>query len=190
MRDAREQYLSAWQVFVALAESAPPALWDAPTPCADWTVQSLVGHVVDGARQVQAMLTGENPPVPLTQPEDLDRLAGTDPGAVAQQAADSVESALSGLPAGSLVRTPGGELPLQQVLAMALIEPVIHGWDLAVATAQPVTFDEDTVAALLAGVQQLGDQLAATGMYAPARFVADQAPLLERLMAALGRAAG
>jgi len=65
------------------------------------------------------------------------------------------------------------------VLAVALIEPVTHGWDLALATAQRVTFEEDTVAALLAGVQQLGDQLAATGMDAPARCVADQVPPFE-----------
>lgn len=76
---------------------------------------------------------------------------------------------------------------MQQVLTMALIEPVTHGWDLAVATGQPVTFAEDAVITLLAGVQQLGDQLAETGMYAPARPVSDQAPPLERLMAALGR---
>jgi uncharacterized protein (TIGR03086 family) len=190
MTDACEQYLAAWRVFVELAHGVPAGRWDAPTPCTDWTVRALIGHVLDGAHQVQAMTGGQDPVPPIQQPLELARLAGPDPAAAAHRAVADLQVALDGLPADTLLHTRAGELPLQQVLGMALIEPVGHGWDLATATGQQATFDADAVTALLAGVQQLGGQLAATGMYRPATIVDEQDPPLERLMAALGRTTG
>lgn len=190
MTDAREQYLAAWRVFAELAHSVPAGQWDAPTPCAEWTVRALIGHVLDGAHQVQAMAGGQDPVPPIQQPQDLTQLTGPDPAAAVHRAVADLEVALGGLPADTVVHTRAGELPLQQMLGMALIEPVAHGWDLATATGQQATFDAEAVTALLAGVQQLGGQLAATGMYRPATIVDEQAPPLKRLMAALGRTTG
>lgn len=190
MNDPAGQYLEAWRAFAVLTDGVAVSSWDAPTPCSEWTVRQLVGHVVDGADQVRAMLTGEPALAPLNGPAELARRAGADPAAAVRQEVDALSAALTTVgqsPHGGTVRTAAGDLPLQQVLLMALIEPVTHGWDLAVATGQSVTVDDDAVGALLAGVEQLGGQLALTGMYAPARPVADQAPPLQRLMAALGR---
>jgi uncharacterized protein (TIGR03086 family) len=81
---------------------------------------------------------------------------------------------------------------MSQLFAVAVIEPVVHAWDLATATAtgQRVVLDERTVEALLVGAEQLGGQLAATGMYSAAVPVPADAPPLRRLLAALGRRAG
>lgn len=114
-------------------------------------------------------------------------VAGQDPAAALQAAAAQVRSTLTTLDPLRVVETPRGPLPVEQLLAMALIEPVVHGWDLAVATGQPGTLDLELTVALLPGVQQLGGQLAATGMYAQALPVADGATQAERLLAALGR---
>ena len=77
--------------------------------------------------------------------------------------------------------------PSSSSSAIALVEPVVHTWDLATATGRPVDLDPDPVRALLHGVLALGGQLQATGMYAPAVPVADDAPAKDRLLAALGR---
>ena len=86
-----------------------------------------------------------------------------------------------------MVDTPRGAFPVERVLAMALVEPVIHGWDLAVATGHPWHLDDDSVRILLTGVEQMGGRLAATGMYAPALPVPATADPAQRLLAALGR---
>jgi uncharacterized protein (TIGR03086 family) len=183
----QEQYLEAWRVFTGLADNVPASQWIASTPCAEWTVRALIGHVIDGGRQVQAMALGQTPLTPVMQPEEMAQVAGPNPAATTYATAMSLESALAGLPVDVVVRTPAGEMPLQQMLGMALIEPVAHGWDLASATGQRAPFDEGSVTTLLAGVHQLGGQLAASGMYQRATSVDQQAPQLERLMAALGR---
>jgi hypothetical protein len=95
--------------------------------------------------------------VPVTAPVHLDQCAGTEPGAPAQSAADSIVSL------AELFDT---------------------------ATGRRVVLDERTVEALLVGVEQLGGQLAATGMYSAAVPVPADASPLRRLLAALGRRAG
>ncbi len=101
-----------------------------------------------------------------------------------------MRATLAGLDPAVMAETPRGPLPVEQLLSMAVVEPFVHGWDLAVATGQHVTLDPELTATLLPGVQQLGGQLAATGMYAPARYVPDDAPDAQRLLAALGRPVG
>lgn len=161
--------------------------WGRRSPCPAWTARQLAGHLVDGHRQVQALLDGQETVTPTTDPSRLSRLAGQDPARALQAAAAHVRSTLTGLDPLRVVETPRGPLPVEQLLAMALIEPVVHGWDLAVATGQPGTLDSELTAALLPGVQQLGGELAASGMYSQALPVADGATQAEQLLAALGR---
>lgn len=187
MTDVRERYLDAWRVVVDLADRVPSQRWDAGTPCERWNSRQLVGHLVDGAGQVQAMLGGRDVPAPVGDPLQLARLAGPDPAAALRGAAHAVAAALAELDDEVTVCTPRGALPLPQVLGMAMIEPVGHGWDLAVASGQRVRFAEEAVAGLLTGVQRLGGQLAASGMYAPATVSPATALPLDRLASALGR---
>ena len=44
----------------ALLSDIPEAAWDAPTPCADWTVRDLVDHVVNLPAQFATMASGES----------------------------------------------------------------------------------------------------------------------------------
>lgn len=187
MSTTMEQYLQAWTRLARLADAVPEPAWDAPSPCADWTARQLAGHLVDGARQVQALLRRRPPLVPVTDPTALAGLAGDNPRAALRDAAGTVKETVADLDPDHPISTPHGPLPAEQVLAMALIEPVVHAWDLARATKQPVVLDDEAVATLLVGVEQVGDQLAATGMYANALRVPDHAPPTERLLAALGR---
>lgn len=124
---------------------------------------------------------------PTVDPVALSQLAGQDPAGAVREVAAQVRSALTGLDPLRVVESGRGPLPVEQLLAMALIEPAVHGWDLAVATGQPATLDPDLTEALLPGVLQLGGQLAATGMYAHALPVVDGASDGERLLAALDR---
>lgn len=189
MNQAIEQYQRAWTLLERTAGAASPAWWDRPSPCGSWTARQLAGHLVDGHHQVQALLAGTGPLFPTTDPVALAALAGENPATALQGAAGQVGELLAGLDPGAVVATPRGPLAVEQLLGMAVIEPFIHGWDVAVATGQPGALDADLTGALLPGVLQLGGQLAATGMYGPALPVPDDAPADRRLLAALGRQA-
>jgi uncharacterized protein (TIGR03086 family) len=94
---------------------------------------------------------------------------------------------LDGAAPGAAVATPLGPRTVEQLLGIALVEPVVHTWDLATATGGPADLDPDAVRALLPGVLALGGQLQATGTYGPPVPVPDDAPAQDRLLAALGR---
>jgi uncharacterized protein (TIGR03086 family) len=188
--DAVARYLRALDRLGTVVDAVPAQRWDAPTPCPGWSARQLLGHLVDGQHQVLAMLAGEGPRAPVPEPEALGALAGPDPAGSwrrAHQAVVAVVAALSGAASGAGVATPLGPRTVEQLLGIALVEPVVHTWDLATATGRPADLDPDAVQALLPGVLALGGQLAATGMYAAPVPVPDDAPAQDRLLAALGR---
>ncbi len=185
--DAVARYLRALDRLGTVVDAVPAQRWDAPTPCPGWSARQLLGHLVDGQHQVLAMLAGEGPRAPVPEPEALGALAGPDPAGSWRRAHQAVVAALSGAASGAGVATPLGPRTVEQLLGIALVEPVVHTWDLATATGRPADLDPDVVRALLPGVLALGGQLAATGMYAAPVPVPDDAPAQDRLLAALGR---
>jgi uncharacterized protein (TIGR03086 family) len=70
---------------------------------------------------------------------------------------------------------------------IALTEVVIHGWDLARATGQPYDTDPRAVDAILPNVEQTAAEGPVEGLFGPAVPVADDAPVLERVIALSGR---
>jgi len=187
MSRALEDYRRAWRRVESVAASASRSAWKRPSPCAEWTAHQVAGHLIDGQRQVQALIEGATRIVGQSDPAALAELADGDPAAALHESARAVEVSLRNLSPEASVSTARGLLRVEQVLAIALIEPVIHAWDLAVATGQPETLDACMVATLLRGVEQVGNELVATGMYAPALPVPQGATETERLLAALGR---
>jgi uncharacterized protein (TIGR03086 family) len=63
----------------------------------------------------------------------------------------------------------------------------MHTWDLAKATGQPVALDEDTCAALLAGMEPMDEVLRQSGQYGPRVPVPADADVQTRLLAFVGR---
>jgi uncharacterized protein (TIGR03086 family) len=185
--DAVARYLRALDRLGAVVGAVPAQRWDAPTPCPGWSARQLLGHLVDGQGQVLAMLAGEGPRAPATGPEALGSLAGPDPAGSWRRAHRAAAAALSRAVPGAVLATPLGPRTVEQLLGTALVEPVVHTWDLATATGRPADLDPDAVSALLPGVLALGGQLQASGMYAPPLPVPDDAPAQDRLLATLGR---
>lgn len=159
----------------------------APTPCADISVAALLHHLVtltvafrDAAEKVP-----QNPgPYPDADhlpadwrdrlPQQLDELA----------AAWREPSAWEGA-----TEIAGMTMPGPTVAVVALNEVLIHGWDLAAATAQEYSADGPSARACL----DFGLEIAAStpemrdGMYGPVVPVPEEAPLLDRLLGQTGR---
>ncbi|MEU6662726.1 TIGR03086 family metal-binding protein [Streptomyces sp. NPDC046821] len=158
-----------------------------PTPCPDYAVRHLLGHIVgltvafrDAARKDLGPTTDTNPEASLPDITDgwrddltkaLDELAEAwrDP------------QAWQGMTRAGGVDLPGGVAAL-----VALDELVIHAWDLARATGQEYAPDEAALQAAHAFLVQ-----SATGprpdIFGPVVPVPDSAPLLDQAVGLSGR---
>jgi uncharacterized protein (TIGR03086 family) len=161
--------------------------WSAATPCAGWSVLSLVEHVVVGEHATVSMLDG------ATAKEALaNRVTVTPQSAAAQyrEVAAACEEAF-GAP-GALTRTVHhmvGDVPGEQVLGMRIGDNTVHAWDLARAIGSDETLDPALVAALWAQLQPMAPFIASIGVFGegPSGTVPEDADLQRRLLDLTGR---
>jgi uncharacterized protein (TIGR03086 family) len=148
-----------------------------PTPCPEMDVHALVDHLVGFAASFADRAEGVSP---ATDPTSVS--AGLRPReAYHEQAVRLVEAYSGDGPAE-------GAVPL----AIAVIETVCHGWDLAVATGQPTRYPDEAVEAALEAAQGFMkpefrgvDQSFGAEVPVPA-----SAPALDRLVGFMGRDPG
>ncbi len=156
--------------------------WSAPTPCTDWTVRDLVGHLMGMNLVFAALLRDQRPPE-----RGPDRL-GIDPAAAYEHSAVTMRTAFE--QPGVLARVyrgPLGAATGAERLKIRLYDLLAHGWDLAQATGQSPELPEDLAEHALSFARtQLATQSRA-GRFALAQPVPDDAPAIERLVAFLGR---
>jgi uncharacterized protein (TIGR03086 family) len=161
---------------------------DRPTPCPDYDVAALVDHIVGWVQAFEAgahLREFDRDPSAYSADE-----AGVDPVGDFRTAADSLVAAWREHGVDRQVRgTDGGETDGTMTFNMTLMEYTTHGWDLAVATDQPVPFTEAEAQAVL-------DRAEAT---LPARYrggempfgdivdIPATAPAIDRLVAFMGR---
>lgn len=161
----------------------------APTPCGDSRVADMLDHV-DSFSQAFRAAAVKKPLEPGGRsaadgsrlgmdwrtriPERLDALAGAwrDPDAWT-----------------GMTRAGGVDLPGAVAGVIALDEVIVHGWDIAVATGQPYSCDPALIEAALTFVRAevARNPNGSAGLFGPPVSVADDAPLLERLIGLTGR---
>jgi hypothetical protein len=61
--------------FAAKVAGVPDDRWDAPTPCADWSVRDLVRHVVDSHATFIALIDRELPTGPSVDEDPVEAFA-------------------------------------------------------------------------------------------------------------------
>ncbi len=84
-------------------------------------------------------------------------------------------------------RAGGVDFPGEVAGMVALTEVVVHGWDLARATGQPYGIDAATAEAVLPHVAQFAAGEPVEGLFGRAVPVADDAPVLDRIVGMTGR---
>jgi uncharacterized protein (TIGR03086 family) len=157
---------------------------DAPTPCANFTVRGVLGHMVGGAVQFAAAFRGETPPeVSADIAEDPDVVARTGTALSGLMAAIRSPGALD-----RAVAAPFGEMPGDAFARFVVLDGLVHGWDLATATQQ--TYEPS--AALVAAVNAFAHRAIAPAMrdgdtFADALEAPAGATSMERLASFTGR---
>ncbi|MDP9075544.1 MAG: TIGR03086 family metal-binding protein [Actinomycetota bacterium] len=114
---------------------------------------------------------------------------GDDPAADFRAAAASLVAGWEKYGRDRKVRVTSGELPGPMVFDMTVMEYLTHGWDLAVATGQPVRYTEQEASDTLARAEaMLPPEYRGDGMpFGHVVAIEADAPALNRLVAFLGR---
>lgn len=161
---------------------------DRPTPCEDRTVGQLVQHLVGLTLAFRAAADKDFGPYTDTPPDDggWPQVEAGWREALQQQVPALVEAWRADAAWTGMTRAGGIDLPGEIAARVALDEVVLHGWDLARATGQDYHLDDDIARACLAFVETF-DAAGTPGLFGPAVPAADDAPVLDRLVARAGR---
>ena len=182
--EAKERVRACGEMLAELVQRTERGQFDLPTPCSEWKVVDLLGHVTTGAHLFAASIRGEE--FEIGNPTDR---VGDDQAASFRAAIDSFGSAIDEADDFDvLISMPFGELPLSMVLEVFGFDVLLHCWDLARATSQnfdPPTEILDSVAAFAHGF--VNDGLRDAGAFRPEVSVEDDIPALDRLAAFCGR---
>jgi uncharacterized protein (TIGR03086 family) len=183
MTDIADRYRRLAAAFAAKIEAVPPDAWTSPTPCSDWDVRALVGHVVGVHGMMLGFIGRDASPGPDVEEDPAGAFASA--RADIETVLDDPELAATEYD-GALGRT-NIAATVDRFLDFDL---VVHGWDLARATGQDETIDDAEVARIWKDTEALGDNLRRSGVCGPEVPVADDAPLADRLLGRLGRDPG
>jgi uncharacterized protein (TIGR03086 family) len=122
-----------------LVEGVSQADWEKSTPCPDYTVKDLVGHMVGWSGSFDAAANGGTPNGDPAAYEVTDK-------SVAEFRL-AVTSIIGGWRDNGTEREVSligdSAMPAQMVFDMTLMEYLAHGWDLAIGSGQPVPYTED-----------------------------------------------
>ena len=152
-----------------------------PTPCAEYAVKDLIGHIDRVAVGFAAVARKEDPAGGGVDFGDgwRERLAERLDGLAAAWA-DPAAWEGTGPAAGT-------ELANEVWGRIAFTEVVVHGWDLARATGQPFTLPDATLEACWAHVSVFVPDAPIPELWSPPVPVPADAPLIDRIVAMTGR---
>lgn len=150
--DLRPQLSRAQQWVASLIAGVSPDQLANPTPCDDFDVRTLIGHLYTGARRTAAMAKGiDARTVPF-----VTELPDSDLGAGYRDLIEASRDAWAVADLSAPVTAPWGSAPGAVAIGRYLQEALTHGWDLAVATGQQAEADRDLAeAALVIGHEAL-----------------------------------
>ncbi|WP_327272369.1 TIGR03086 family metal-binding protein [Streptomyces sp. NBC_01224] len=155
-----------------------------PTPCDDYDVEALVNHIVGWLLVFEAGAQG--------RPHEADAAnhrCGADPAREFRAAAAGVVEGWEKYGFDRQVTVTGGKMPGESVFSMTVMEYLTHGWDLAVATGQPIPYTDQEAAETLARAEAtLPPQYRGENMpFGQIVRVDADATAVDRLVAFLGR---
>jgi uncharacterized protein (TIGR03086 family) len=139
--DPRPVYTRATEQAAALIKAVRPERLDGPTPCAEFDVRALLGHMVGGSRRIAVVGEGGDGMAvrPVADGVDDDGWA-----AVYEEVRARALRAWAGDDRMEApVRVPWGEVPGRAALSGYVMELVTHTWDLSEALGHPLELDQE-----------------------------------------------
>jgi uncharacterized protein (TIGR03086 family) len=159
--------------------------FDASTPCTEWNVRDLLNHLI-GSYESIASAVGQG-----AANSAVTDFTATDHVAAYRGAAAKAIKALTA--PGALEQTfemPWGATPGEVLLGLTIADTVVHGWDLAKATAQDVPHAPglaEAVYGMTTSMMEPKGPFPRGSAFAEPVAVPDDAPIEHKMVAYLGR---
>ena len=178
----RRNYTKAVYGFDAVVRRVPDEMWGADTPCEGWCARDIVVHSIGVGNAVAAMAdTGQMAMPETPEPE---------PDLVAQWGA-SRDRTLEALDRPGVLDQPGTywmRLPtIDELLAFAQWDPLIHTWDLATAVGLEPFPAPEVAESALAVIEPMSDMLRSMHLIGDAVDVPADSDPMTRLLGLTGR---
>lgn len=151
---------------------------DNQTPCAEFTVRGVLEHMIGGATMFAAAFRGTEPGTPDTD----DVLFAFGP-----TLADLFDAMRQPGALDRTIQAPFGEVPGEYFARFVVLDGLVHGWDLATATAQPYEPSVELVTAAQSFATDALAPLRDGTTFAEAVEAPPSATPMERLAAFTGR---
>ncbi|WP_371581150.1 TIGR03086 family metal-binding protein [Streptomyces sp. NBC_01314] len=176
------------RIIARLAQGVRDDQLSDPTPCPEYAVHNILGHLLGLA--VAFRDAGRKDLGPTTDTDPQAALPAVGPGwrEALPQMLDELAEAWRDAAAWT-GETRAGGVPLPGVIAGAVAadELVVHGWDLARATGQVYEPDPAALAATHSFLAASADDPSRGDIFGPVVPVPDDAPLLDRAIGLSGR---
>jgi uncharacterized protein (TIGR03086 family) len=156
--------------------------WGAPTPCDGWVASDVVRHLVEWVPGFVAAFAGlDSSPVRSVDDDPAGAWSDLDAQLRGWLADPTV--------ADSVVEGPMGAMPVADLIDRFVTTDVwIHTWDLArSAGLDDLLVEQESMEAVLAGMEPMDAALRSSGHYGPRVAVAPDASVQDRLLAFMGR---
>jgi uncharacterized protein (TIGR03086 family) len=177
----QESHRRVAEAFTRRVRGAAPDTWDAPAPVDGWRARDVVDHLVTWFPEFLEGGAG----IALPRGD-----AGSDPVGAWVARADAVQAVLDD-PASAdrvLSNPHTGDVPLREAIDRFYTADVfMHTWDLARATGQDETLDEDMCRELYEGMLPIDAMLRQSGQYGAAVPVPDDADWQTKMLGFIGR---
>jgi uncharacterized protein (TIGR03086 family) len=162
-----------------------------PTPCHNYRVGDLLEHIATLSVAFAAAATKETQGIGDRPPSgDMDHLPDDWRERVPRDLVALAEAWRAPEAWTGMTKVGGVDLPGEAAGIICLDELVLHGWDLAMATGQPFSGEESTLAVVHDFVAQLsepGQEELRAQLFGPEVPVPADAPLLDRVLGLSGR---
>ncbi len=166
------QRASEWTVTKVAGAADKP---DAPTTCPDWNVRTLMSHMLETQKYFVDTACGRDASPPSPTPPDL---VGDDPVADFNRArAETLRT----------FETPGVIEKTGPSLGIAFSDQLLHGWDLARATAQDTTMPTGLPEAAYEIIHGRFTEDQRKGVFGPEITIDPDSPPQDKLLAYTGR---
>ncbi|MBC2874551.1 MULTISPECIES: TIGR03086 family metal-binding protein [Streptomyces] len=186
--DPRPKLRRAVAQLAAVAAAVRPERLNDPTPCTEYDVRGLLGHVLGAARALTEVASsgGYRPSGPPATPQVADDgwAAALDEAGSRLVAAWDDESVLT-----AMYDVPWGKSPGYGVISFLVLETVVHTWDLNEAIGRPVELDPELSEHALKVAETLPPE-GREGAFGAARPAPEGADVHTRLAARTGRPLG
>lgn len=168
-----------------IVAAVPPDQFSTGTPCEGWDVRALANHLLGALAMFRDVATDGQADVAALE---RDHIGGNLADAYDAIASATVRAWSEAGKMDGAANMPWGEMPANLAVQMLADDVLVHGWDLATATGQQVSWDQALAAETLEfATMMFASPEIRAGSFAEPVAVAEDADAMTKLVAFLGR---